>query len=158
MTYLGARCFQYTINNLTERTQSSERKSTETLISHRSSTPKNSAYLGKWLRMLAIRSLPVSRLPINICAERCSTNSRLLAKNKTVTCLVKMNNYKPFAVFRVNSSTYANMLNVNKIILANANIRTCRYSYLQLKRFPIIYKKINRLLLGECDVDCGNRL
>ena len=79
------------------------------------------------LRIPAIRSLPKSLFPINICAERCSTNSRLLAKNKTVTYWVEKNNSKTFASFKISSSTYVNMLNVNKIIWTNAVTITHRY-------------------------------
>ena len=84
-------------------------KSTRTLISQR-------AYLGKLLTMLWIRSLPVIRFPTDICAERFSTNSRLLAKNKTVTCTVINNEhtFQHFSSFQCYNCDLCKYSNVNK--------------------------------------------
>ena len=109
-------------------------KSTITLISLR-------AYLGKLLRMLWIRSLPVIRFPTDICAERFSTNSRLLAKNKTVTCTMR-NNEHTFQAFSVTISTYANKLmstnSIQVVIIRKTLVYTRTRSV--LKRVTISYK------------------
>ena len=47
--------------------------------------------------------------PTDICAELFSTNSRLFAKNKTVTCAMR-NNEHTFEASSVTISTYANTL------------------------------------------------
>lgn len=85
--------------------------------------------------MLAIRSLPVSRLPRRICAERCSTNSRLLAKNKTVTCIVKWTIILAFDLCKYKS--------VNKLIQVDYQFKTPKehaHTRTVLKRVTISYK------------------
>ena len=86
--------------------------------------------------------------PTDICAERFSTNSRLLAKNKTVTCAMRNNTL--FEASSVTISTYANKLVSTNLIQVAIIRKALMYTRIRsvLKRVTISYK-IKRFF---CDV------
>ena len=81
------------------------------------------------------------RFPTNICAERFSTNSRLLAKNNTVTCTMR-NNEHIFQASSVTISTYANTLMSTNLIQVAIIRKALMYTRTrsELKRVTTSYK------------------
>ena len=79
--------------------------------------------------------------PTDICAERFSTNSRLLAKNKTVTCAMR-NNEHTFEASSVTISTYANTLVSTNLVQVAIIRKALMYTRSRsvLKRVTVSYK------------------
>lgn len=82
--------------------------------------------------------------PTDICAERFSTNSRLLAKNNTVTCAMR-NNEHTFEASSVTISTYANRLVSTSLI----QVAIIRKALMYTRSRSVFNKTSNNLLKNK---------